>query len=182
MSSLDGRLIDEATAGINAPDDGDQNAVARVDNAQAPDLPNLRYQALAAFVLEMAPLFANQSRALAETPPHSTVAASGGTCAVDLPLTLGYLHECLITAVSENGSGAVLFHEVRRVMVAYPSAGSPTVLDSSVVYSNSAASWSFAASISGTNLRATLTNNTGTTRGCDVFVGVSRSRAIPLPP
>lgn len=182
MSSLDGQLIDEATAGINAPADGNQNAVARVDNQQAPDLPNLTYQPVPAFVTEMAPLFANEMAAADESPEGASVASGGGTIAVDHELTEGNVCEALVYACTEDGSGAVLFHEIRRVQVAYPTGGSPSVLNSAVVYSNSAASWTLAASISGVNLRATLTNSTATTRGCDVAIGIVRDRAIPTAP
>jgi hypothetical protein len=176
--SLDGALIDEATAGINAPSDGDQNAIVRVDNAQAPDVPNLRYQSVDSFLLEMAMPLANVLAAAAEAPPGSTSSNSFGVD-VDLPLTEGYVYELAVNGVGAHNSGAILFREVQRVMASYPEGGPPVVDDTEVIYTNSGIDWTLAVSIDGTNLRATITNDAIPLAAADVTIGIVRARPIP---
>ena len=179
MSNLDGTLIDEATAGINAPANGDQNAVVRVDNAVAPDPPNLRYQAVPAFVQEMVGPFVAAQRAMAASPEGSVV-LTFDVHNVDIQLIEGNLHEAILTGVAGNGSGSVEFVEIRRVIVVYPTGCSPSVIDDALIYSNVASDWLFSGTISGANLRAVLDNGTLQNRPCDVTIGIAWSRPIPV--
>lgn len=181
MSGLDGALIDEATAGINAPADGDQLKIARVDNQQDPDLPNLTYQTVDDFVTEVTLPIANKAAAQAESNAGASSQNSAASI-VDLALSEGYYYEATISGVAEDGAGGLAFGETRRLLLSYPTGGSPVIHDNDVSSSLPHADWALAASIFGTFLRVSITNAGATLRYVDVTIGISRARAIPAAP
>lgn len=184
MSGLDGALIDEATAGINAPANGDQNAIVRVDNAQPPDPPNLRYQSLDSFLQEMAPLIFSEAR----TESHSedgSVVATGNVFSHEMLLTEGFASTILVVAsVEDGGVNGLEFYESQRVVVQFPEGGVPTLATSQVVLNNSNSDYSLTVEISGDNLKlkATVENLSVNSRGVDIAMVLELARPIPAPP
>jgi hypothetical protein len=170
--SLDAALIEQYTQGINAPT-LDQAGFIAVATAAAP--MNLDYKSPTTIAATLA------ATDQAASAAGATVAASGGTNVVDFSTATGSRYNLIARAVSENGSGDVLFDEERELVVTNP-AGTAIVKSNVVAYTNAAASWTFGISVSGSNVRGTLTNSTGTTRGCRVSFELRKVATIPAAP
>ncbi len=181
MSGLDGALIEETTAGMKRPNDGDQNAVVRVDDAVAPEAPNLRYQTLAAFAAEVAPLLGVPETT--ESPDGSVAVGGGFGVEVELTFADGYVYEVRASALAEDGAGGVEFYEVRRGIISR-AGGSSVIVLQEVISTNADPNWELALSGgAGTpGVTAVALNYSANDRGCSVSVGIVQARKLPASP
>lgn len=169
--SIDAQLIEQFTQGINAPSESQAGHFA-VATSAAP--MNLAYESPSAFALKLASEVVDHTA----SPTASTVASGGGTHVLDFSTTTGKRYDLRVRAMSENGADDVLFDEERKLIVTNP-VGTAIIKSNVVAYTNAAASWTLVLSVVGSLVRATMTNSTGTTRGCRVSFELERVVSIP---
>lgn len=111
----------------------------------------------------------------------SSAAASGGTHAVSFATIAGYRYELVVRVMAEDGAGDLEFDE-EQIVVATNVGGTASLKNATIAYSNFAADWSMAISVSTSNVTATVTNDTANTRGVSIAFELSRLAAIPAAP
>jgi hypothetical protein len=172
--SIDAKLIESYTQGINSPA-ASQAGYFTVATSAEP--MNLDYKSPSEFAEKLASQVVDHTASAS----GATVASGGGTHTLDFSTTTGKRYNLIVRAMSENGSGDVLFDEEREAIVTNP-AGTAIIKSNVVAYTNSAASWTLGLSVVGSSIRATLTNSTGTTRGCRLSFELARVASIPTAP